>query len=62
MCANDYMKRDIKSIKAASIQFILCTYCINKNVKYEIIKYSKEEDFKKGAVGGVTSSQKIIGY
>ena len=56
------MKGVIKCIKTASNQCILSTYCINKNVKHGIVKYSKVEDFKKGTVGGVTSNQKIIGY
>ena len=30
------------------------SHCINKNVKHEIVKYSKVEDFKMGTVGRVT--------
>ena len=42
------MKGGKKIIKGASNQCFLCTDCINKNVKHEVIKYWKIQDLKKG--------------
>ena len=38
LCANGYMKGDIKCFKAPSNQYILGTDCINQNAKNEMLR------------------------